>query len=67
MRLGNLITAFESYSNTRYGIDGVFYWNRIWLKLEKDVRDDIDNHQAMADSTVYASFILFINALLCLV
>jgi hypothetical protein len=66
-RLGNLITAFETYPDTRYGMDGVFYWYRIWIKLDKDLREEIDNQQALADSTVYISFALIINGLLCLV
>jgi peptidoglycan hydrolase-like protein with peptidoglycan-binding domain len=37
---------------------------RIWIKLDKDARDDIDNSQAMADSAVHASFTIFINGLL---
>ena len=63
-RLGNLITAYETYPDSRYGMDGVFYWSRIWLVLEKDTRDNIDNNQAMADSAIYASIALFINGFL---
>jgi hypothetical protein len=66
-RLGNLITAFETYPETRYGMDGVFYWYRIWIKLDKDLREEIDSQQALADSTVYASFALIVDGLLCLV
>ena len=66
-RLGNLIMAYETYSNRMYGMSGVFYWNRIWLKLDKDVRDDLDAYQAVADSSIYTSFALFIDGLLCIV
>jgi hypothetical protein len=63
-RLGNLITAFETYPDTRYGMDGVFYWNRIWLELDKDLREEIDSHQALADSAVYTTFALSVTGLL---
>jgi hypothetical protein len=65
-RFGNLLTAFETYSDQRYGMDGIFFWNRIWLKLDKDTREDIDGRQALADSTLYVSFALFVTGCLCL-
>ena len=65
-RLGNLLNSFEGYSNLIYGMDSVFYWPRLWLVLAKDLRDDIDSLQAMADSTTYASFCLFISGFLSL-
>jgi hypothetical protein len=57
-RLGNTIDAFETYSETRYGLEAVFYWPRIWINLSKDLREEIDNQQAMADSAVYSTFAL---------
>src|SRR5215213_3235569 len=63
-RLGNLIDAYEVYSTTAYGMDSVFYWPRLWLKLDKDVKEDIDGRQAVADSTVYVSFACFVDAVL---
>lgn len=65
-RLGNLLAAFEGYSFRNYGIDAIFYWWRIWLKIDKDTREEIDNSQALADSTVYTSFSLFFAGLLWL-
>lgn len=65
-RLGNLMTAYEEYSTWAYGMDSVFYWYRIWLTIDKDTRDEIDNYQALADSTVYTSFALFCSGLLWL-
>src|SRR5258706_14345512 len=44
-RLGNLLTAFELYSKRTYGIDSIFYWSRIWLKIDKDTREEIDGSQ----------------------
>jgi len=62
-RLGNLIDSYESYPNTRYGIDSVFYWYRLSLKLDKDLREEIDTRQALADSSVYGSVALFVSGL----
>lgn len=58
-RLGNVIHAYEGYSRVRYGLDAIFYWPRVWLKLDKDTREDLDNTQALVDSTVYAAFVLY--------
>lgn len=55
-RMGNLIAAYEDYPKSRYGMDAIFFWYRIWLKLDKDLREDIDSCQALADSTLYTSF-----------
>jgi hypothetical protein len=65
-RFGNLLTAYETYPDRRYGMDGIFFWNRIWLKLDKDTREDIDGRQALADSTLYVSFALFVTGFICL-
>jgi hypothetical protein len=61
-RLGNLLKATEDYSKRRHGASSIFYWYRIWLKLDKDTREEIDNSQALADSTLYASFALLLSA-----
>lgn len=63
-RLGNVIYAFEKYSRRTYGMDAIFYWPRIWLKLDKDTREEIDNNQALVDSSVYAAFALYLSAFL---
>jgi hypothetical protein len=52
-RLGNILASFEQYPGRRYGMDGVFYWPRLWMKLSKDDRTDIDDAWAAADSLVY--------------
>jgi hypothetical protein len=55
-RLGNLIISYERYPKTRYGVDAPFFWYRMWLSLNKDMKEEIDNQQAIADSAVYGSF-----------
>ncbi|HJR79086.1 MAG TPA: hypothetical protein VJ821_03370 [Anaerolineales bacterium] len=66
-RLGNLLTSFEGYSKRIYGMDSIFYWPRLWLTLDKDLREEIDGLQAMADSTVYASLSFYVMGLAGLV
>ena len=63
-RLGNLLSAFETYSLRVYGLDSIFYWWRIWLKLDKETREEVDSGQALADSSTYACFSLFFCSLL---
>lgn len=63
-RLGNLITEFETYPDVKYGTDGVFYWYRIWLKVPKDLRDEIDERQATVDGAIYISAILYLAGFL---
>jgi len=66
-RLGNIIEAFENYSSRSYGMDAVFYWPRLWLKLDKETREEVDNQQAVADSALYCSLALYLSGLLWLV
>jgi len=66
-RLGNLIDAYEHYPERVYGMESVFYWPRLWLKLDSDVKEDIDGRQAIADSTVYVSSACFFNGAVWLV
>jgi hypothetical protein len=65
-KLGNLIYSYENYSYRIYGMDAVFYWARIWLLLNKDIREEIDAQQALADSTVYCSSVLYVFGFLYL-
>ncbi|MCP4698372.1 MAG: hypothetical protein GY862_16190 [Gammaproteobacteria bacterium] len=62
-RIGNLITAYEDYPQRVYGMDGVFYWYRLWLLLDNDLREELDNQQALADSTLYTAVALKICGL----
>jgi hypothetical protein len=62
-RLGNLMAAYEGYSYRVYGMDAVFYWYRIWLKLDKDLREEVDNQQSIADGAVFTAFASFFAGL----
>jgi hypothetical protein len=55
-RIGNVIAAYEQYPEIRYGMDSVFYWPRLWLLVDKDIREEIDNPWAAVDAILYAGF-----------
>ena len=63
-RLGNLLYAYETYSKTAYGLDSIFYWSRLWVVLDKDLRGAIDETQAIADSAVYVCFACYASGLI---
>lgn len=69
-RLGNLIAAYEHYPRIKYGLDAVFYWPRLWVTINKELREEIDNQQPQADGLLYmaaaltaAVFILLLYAI----
>ena len=66
-RLGNLIISYERYPQTRYGVDATFFWYRMWLSLSKDMKEELDNQQAIADSAVYGSFACAFSGLLWII
>jgi hypothetical protein len=63
-RFGNLIESFENYPLVKYGLDSVFYWSRFWVSLDKDLREELDNAQAVVDSALYVTFALYTAAFL---
>lgn len=66
-RLGNILAAYETYPDVKYGLDSVFYWYRLWIVLDKDLRDEVDNAQSVVDSAVYVSFAFYVSGLIMLV
>jgi hypothetical protein len=65
-RIGNLIAASEKYPDRKYGIDGVFGWYRLWVTIDKDLRGELDDQQAIVDGALYAAFATLIGAGACL-
>ena len=59
-RIGNLLSSYEEYPLRVYGMDSIFYWYRIWVVINDDLREHIDNQQAIVDSTMYISTSLVI-------
>lgn len=62
--LGNVIYGFETYPKVKYGVAGVFFWERIWFGLDPEMRKNLDEHQAQCDSAVYACFGSILNTVL---
>jgi hypothetical protein len=54
-QIGNIIAEFEQYPRIKYGLDAVFFWPRIWISIDRDLREEIDNQQAHADGLLYLS------------
>jgi hypothetical protein len=54
-RIGNILASYEDYPEQRYGMDSVFYWPRIWLALDKDVREEINSAWAPVDFLLYTA------------
>lgn len=65
-RLGNLLASFETYPDVKHGLDGVFFWPRLWVSIDKDLREELDSAQAVADGAVYCTFVFGLSALICL-
>lgn len=66
-RLGNLLESFETYPTVKYGLDGVFFWPRLWVTIDKDLREELDSAQAVVDGAVYTSAAFVAAAFLCVV
>jgi len=58
-RLGNIIQGYEKYSKSRYGIDAIFWWYRIWFMLDKDIRKEIDHISSKADFALFSSLVFY--------
>jgi hypothetical protein len=55
-RLGNIITTYELYPESRYGIDGVFYWQHLLNFAPDSARKEFDEQYAFAESLLLTSF-----------
>lgn len=55
--IGNILAGYEQYPNTRYGMDSVFFWPRIWMQMDKDKKEDIDSQWSIADGFLTLSAI----------
>ena len=59
--LGNILEGYEQYPDTRYGMDSVFYWPRIWMLVEKDKKEEIDGRWCLADGFLTFSAVSLIG------
>ena len=63
-RLGNILFAYEEYPRKRYGMDAVFYWTRIWMDMDVEKKQQIDNAWSLADGFVSLAAVSFIGGVL---
>lgn len=66
-RLGNLLASFETYPTVKYGLDGVFFWPRLWVAIDKDLRDELDGAQAVVAGAIYGCAALAVASFICLI
>src|SRR5260370_4323839 len=59
--LGNILREYEDYPRKRYGMDSVFYWTRIWMEMDKEKKELIDNEWSLADGFVSLSAVSFVG------
>lgn len=62
--LGNVMAAYEYYPLSRYGMDSIFYWYRLWFKLPEGIRKEYSLVSAEAQWLIYTSVALCISAVL---
>ena len=60
-QLGNILSSYESYPKSRYGMNAIFYWPRLWLSLDSETRKEVGRIWAEADCLTYISFIVYAN------
>jgi ribosomal protein L37E len=60
--LGNVLAGYERYPLTRYGMDSVFYWTRIWLQLTSEKKEEINSVWCVSDGLVTLSAVAFTGA-----
>lgn len=61
---GNILYQYETYPFTRYGIDGVFYWPRLWLALDDETRKELEVTWAWGDASLYVSAVCYFSGII---
>lgn len=61
--LGNILAEYEDYPKTRYGMDAVFYWPRLWLELDKDKKAEVDSGWSIADGLLSLSAVAVVGGI----
>src|SRR5271157_1236779 len=55
-RLGNIVASYELYPESRYGVDGVFYWFHLLSLAPQETRKEFAEKYGFAESLILASF-----------
>lgn len=53
-RLGNILKAGETRPENKYGLDAYVCWARMWLLLDKDLKEELTAARAALDNAVRA-------------
>jgi len=51
-RLGNIVATYELYAETRYGVDGIYYWYHLLNLAPDSARKHFEEQYAFAESLV---------------
>ncbi len=65
-KFGNILKASEAYSGTRYGMDAVQFWPRLWHVIPASYRRSIDEARNELSFLVNMSTLCVVFFLLCL-
>lgn len=65
--LGNILAEYEGYPKSRYGMDSVFFWPRIWLAMDKEKKKEVDASWSVAAGFLNLSAVSFGGGILWLV
>ncbi len=61
-KLGNVFRSMEVYPGWKYGLDGVFFWDRIMLLVPDETKQTIDKRFALVDMFIELTWIFFFAA-----
>lgn len=65
-KFGNILKASEAYSGTRYGMDAVQFWPRLWRVIPPDYRQYIDEARNELSFLVNLSALSVLFYILCI-
>lgn len=60
-RLGNIVASYELYAESRYGIDGTFYWYHMYFKAPTVAQSQLETNFTVASGWVLAAFAALIS------
>jgi hypothetical protein len=62
-RLGNILYEYEHYSDSRYKLNGIFYFPRLWFIIEEHNQKEFRTIEIYSESPLYISFVAGVIAL----
>lgn len=65
-RLGNVMRAFEEYAITRYGVDGITAWPRLYQLIPQDMKAQLEERNNQLMFLLNSSFLSLLIGTACL-